>query len=134
MTTTATPDLITTIERDGGFTYDPTTGELVVVGRASGYAIAVPGTEHVVGGATATRETFAEAVAHILLTYADEITDGAVLGGWYSEDREQYLVELSEIWDVDRADAILLGTARRQEGILDLATGEYIPTGGRGDA
>jgi hypothetical protein len=134
MTSSATtPDLVAAITDNGGFTYDPAAGALVIVGEADGYAIAVPGTEHVVGDATVTRESFADAVADLLVSYADEIAAGAVLGGWFSEDRSVYLVELSEIHRVDRADAIRVGTERHQEGILDLATGEYIETGGTGD-
>jgi hypothetical protein len=128
-----TPDLIAAITDNGGFTYDPAAGELVVVGQADGFAIAVPGTEHVVGDATVTRESFAGAVADLLVGYAPEIAGGAVLGGWYSEERGVYLVELSEIHHVERAEAVRVGTERHQEGILDLATGEYIETGGTGD-
>jgi hypothetical protein len=131
---TATPDLVAAITENGGFTYDPTAGALVVVGQADGYAIAVPGTEHVVGDATITRDGFAAAVADLLVGYAPEIAQGAMLGGWFSDDRGVYLVELSGIHHVERAEAIRLGTERHQEGILDLATGEYIETGGTGDA
>ena len=51
-----------------------------------------------------------------------------------SDLKLQYLVELSEIHRVPREQAVRLGTERHQEGILDLATGEYIETGGTGDA
>src|SRR3954451_3529774 len=39
-------ELITT---DGGFTFDPTRGTLIEIGSTAAYAIAVPGTEHVIG-------------------------------------------------------------------------------------
>jgi len=134
MTQSTAPDLVAAITENGGFTYDPAAGALVTIGSTTGYAIAVPGTEHVVGDATVTREGFAAAVADLLVGYATEIGNGAMLGGWFSGDRGQYLVELSEIHRVPREQAVRLGTARHQEGILDLATGEYIETGGTGDA
>ena len=128
-----TTDLITTITQDGGFTFDATTGTLVTVGTRTGYAVAVPGTEHVVGDATITREAFADAVADVATQYADRIARGAVIGGWYSEDRGVYVVELTDILTWDRRTAELIGRIRNQEAIFDLATGEVIPTGGTGD-
>jgi len=59
---------------------------------------------------------------------------GGCVGGWYSPDRDVYLLEISEIHHVDRDTAVRLGARRNQEAILDLATGEFIPTGGTGDA
>lgn len=132
--TTATRDLIQAITDNGGFTYDPTTGTLVEIGSTDAYAIARPGTERVVGDAAVTREAFVVTVADILNEHADEIAQGAVLGGWFSEDRGQYLVELTDLVRVPREIALTIGEARHQEGILHLGTGEYIPTGGHGDA
>jgi hypothetical protein len=132
MTTTIT--LIDTIEIDGGFTFDTTTNTLVKIGDRTGYAIAIPGTERVVGTTGITREAFAAAFAEIVIEFGDQLDAGAFVGGWFSEDRGQYIVELSEIHTVDRETAIELGTARHQEAILDVATGEFIETGGHGDA
>lgn len=132
--TIATPDLIQTITDNGGFTYDPTANALIEVGSTTGYAIAVPGTEHVVGTADVTREAFIAAVADLITTYADKFAAGAVLGGWFSEDRGVYLVELSMIFRVSREFAVEIGQILNQEAIFDLATGETIPTGGHGDA
>lgn len=131
MTTTT---LLDTLATDGGFTYDPATDAVLQVGQATGWAIAVPGTERVVGTTGITREAFAAAFADIVTGYGDQLADGAVVGGWYSEDRGQYIVELTEIHKVDKATAVALGIARGQEGIFDLATGEYVETGGHGDA
>jgi hypothetical protein len=131
---TTSLNLVKAIETDGGFTFDPADDALVVIGEATGYAVARPGTERVVGTQGITREAFAEAVADLLIEHAAAFCTGAVLGGWYSPERGVYLVELTDVLRVDRAEAVRVGTERHQEGILDLATGEYIPTGGRGDA
>lgn len=123
------------IAKDGGFTYDPSTGGLLKVGEAKGFAIAVPGTEEIVGNGEVTRDAFAKGVAKVLMKHRDKIGQGAVLGGWYSPDRNQYMVELTEIFPPsDRDGAIRVGKARNQEAIFDLATGETINTGGTGDA
>lgn len=128
------------IEKNGGFTYDPKTGGLLKVGEAKGFAIAVPGTEEIVGEEKVnaddiSREDFAKGVAKVLMKHRDRIAKGAVLGGWYSPERNQYLVELSEIFPPgDREAAIKVGKRRNQEAIFDLATGETIVTGGTGDA
>jgi len=132
--TTTTVDLLATIAANGGFTYNPTAGALVEVGSTTGYAIAVPGTEHIVGGADITREAFIAAVAELVTEHADQFAAGAVLGGWYSEDRAVYMVELTMIFHVDRTFAIEIGRITNQEAIFDLATGETIETGGSGDA
>lgn len=129
-----TVDLVTKIATDGGFTYDPAADALITVGSTTGYAIAIPGTEHVVGHAGISREAFAAAVADVLTEHAVEIDHGAVLGGWYSAERDEYIVELTKIHKCSREHAIALGTATNQEAIFDLATGEEIPTGGTGDS
>lgn len=131
---TTSIDLVQAIETDGGFTFDPTTNALLAVGEATGYAIAIPGTEHVVGTTDITREAFAAAVADLVTDNAELFDLGAVLGGWYSPERGVYLVELSMIFRVDRAAAVKIGEWAHQEAIFDLATGETIPTGGHGDA
>lgn len=123
------------IEANGGFTYDPRTGGVLRVGEAKGFAVAVPGTEHIVGEGSVDRETFAKGVAKVIMANRQKIAKGAVLGGWYSPDRGQYMVELTEIHPPDdREGAIRAGIDRNQEAIFDLATGETIPTGGTGDA
>lgn len=125
--------MIDTIRTNGGFTYDPELDQIIEVGRTSGFAVAVPGTEHVVGTADIDEEAFVEAVSKIVTEYADHIHRGAFLGGWYSSDREVYVVELTEIVQ-DPTWAKFLGHIRHQEAIFDLATGEAIPTGGHGDS
>lgn len=131
MTTTT---LIDTIEANGGFTYDAATDTVLQVGQATGWAIAVPGTERVVGTTGISRDAFAAAFAEIVSAYGDQLAQGRVIGGWYSPERGQYIVELTDLLQIDRDAAIALGTERRQEGIFDLATGEYVETGGHGDA
>lgn len=138
--TSPQPDMIKEIRENGGFTYDPKTGGLLRVGEASGYAVAVPGTEHVIGEEKVnaddiSREDFARGVADVLMKHRDAIANGAVLGGWYSPERNQFMVELSQILPAnDREGAIRVGQERNQEAIFDLATGETIVTGGTGDA
>lgn len=129
------------IEEHGGFTYDPAKGGLLEVGKASGFSIAVPGTEQIVGeekvGESLSREDFAAGVAKILRDpkNAELFKKGAVLGGWYSPERNQYMVEISQIFPPhDREGAIRAGRERNQEGIFDLSTGETILTGGSGDS
>lgn len=129
-----TTSLIDTIKTDGGFTFDPHTDSLIKVGTVSGYAIAVPGTERLIGSGSITRERFADAFVAVVREFSDMIDNGAVVGGWYSAERDAYMVEITEIWDVDLDEAVEIGTARNQEGIFDLANGEFIPTGGTGDA
>jgi len=128
-------DLPSVIKRDGGFTYNPRSGGLLEVGKNKGFAVAVPGTEEIVGNGDVDRESFARGVATVLMKHRAAIAKGAVVGGWYSPDRDQYMVELTEIHPADdRAGAIRLGRKRNQEAIFDLATGDTIPTGGTGDA
>jgi hypothetical protein len=127
--------LIHSIKANGGFTYDPTKGRLLQVGKDKGFAVAVPGTEQLVGNGEVSREDFAKGVAQVVKQHADKLANGHVLGGWYSEDRNAYMVELTQIMPAhDRAGAIAEGMRRNQEGIFDLSTGDYIPTGGTGDA
>lgn len=129
-----TTNLIAAIEINGGFTYDLRTDTLVTIGEATGYAIAVPGTERIIGAGSVSRETFADRFVDVVREFADIIDNGAYVGGWYSDDRDAYMIEISEIHNVDRDTAVRVGEARNQEAILDLATGEFIATGGTGDA
>jgi hypothetical protein len=113
------------IQTDGGFTFDPTRGMLIEIGSTEAYAVGVPGTEHViVAGAS-----FIAAVRALTHRYAVEIADqDCVIGGWFSPERGHTMIELTEILDVTRAQAIFIGRARQQEAVLDLATGECIDT------
>lgn len=125
--------LVHSIKANGGFTYSPKNGRLLRVGKDSGFAVAVPHTEHIVGSGSINRDDFARGVASVVGQYRDEIARGAVLGGWYSEERDAYMVELTHILPAnDRAGAVAEGQRRNQEGIFALHTGEYIPTGGTG--
>ncbi len=126
-------NLLASIVEFGGFTYVPATDTLIEVGNADGFAIAVPGTERIVGPAGISREEFAAAFADVVKAYGDVLANGAALGGWYSSDRGVYMVEVSEIHHVTREEAIALGVARNQEAIFDLRNGEEINTGGTGD-
>jgi len=141
MNTNTLPNLLDTLKSDGGFTYVPDTD---VLNPASGYAIAVPGTERIIGNNLITREAFAQAFASVVTdlwqyakpneTFGDFSVETAV-GGWYSEDRGVYMIELTEVWHgMTRAQAVAVGATRDQEAIYDLSTGEEIKTGGRGDA
>jgi hypothetical protein len=113
------------IDTDGGFTFDPTRGTLIEIGSTEAYAIAVPGTEQVIRA----NESFVAAVRALSRRCAVEIADReCVIGGWFSPERGHAMIELAEILDVTRAQAIFIGRARQQEAVLDLATGECIPT------
>jgi hypothetical protein len=140
-TNKATPFLLESIRENGGFTYNPRTGGLLEVGKSKGFAVAVPGTETVVGrekvkGEDVTREDFAKGVASVIMAHRDRLATGkSVLGGWYSPERNEYMVEVTDILPADnRGGAIREGQRRNQEAIFDLATGETINTGGTGDA
>jgi hypothetical protein len=108
-------------------------GGLVKVGTVKGVAVAVPGTETPVGSGSVSRADFVRAVADVIMQHGDKFADGAMLGGWYSSDRDTYMVEVTDVIP-DRETAISEGKRRNQEGVFDLGTGEYIDTGGTGDA
>lgn len=118
---------------DGGFTFDPASGTMLRVGSTTGWAIAVPGTERIVGRGDLDEEAFAEAFADVVLTYGPDLLAGRYVGGWYSPDRDVYLIELTDVLHIGRDAAIAIGRARGQEAVLDLASGEFVATGGSGD-
>lgn len=132
LTEAGAKDLIKSIHESGGFTFDPRKGGLVRVGDVKGYAVAVPHTEHIVGqGARVSRAEFVKGVTGVIQKYGPQLAKGHFLGGWYSPERKAYMVELTQVVKGRNA-AVKLGQARNQEGIFDLGTGEYIPTGGTG--
>jgi hypothetical protein len=49
------------------------------------------------------------------------------IGGWIDHNGV-LILELVEIWEVSREQALLVARARNQEAIFDFATGEVIPT------
>lgn len=112
--------LFDTIVSDGGFTYDVSGDSLVRIGSTSGYAIAIPGTEILLGDVNLTREEFAQRFTALMRKAAT--SKGIYVGGWLSPDRG-YMIELSEVHHIDRSSAIALGVDRGQESILDLSTG-----------
>jgi hypothetical protein len=124
--------LLHALKSDGGFTYNPKKGHLVKVGSVDGVAVARPGTEQIVGRGDVSREDFANAVADVIEKHGDHFSKGAMLGGWYSEDRDVYMVEITDVFP-DRASAVKAGRERNQEGVFDLKTGDFIDTGGTGD-
>jgi hypothetical protein len=127
-------DLIKSIKDNGGFTYDPRTGGLLVPGKDKGIAVAVPGTEQIIGNGEVSRQAFAKGVQKVLMAHRTEIAGGAKLGGWYSEDRNAYMVELTDLLPGENRDAAIAeGRKRNQEGIFDIGANEFIPTGGTGD-
>lgn len=128
----AAESLITSIHDTGGFTFDPRKGGLVEVGKVKGVAVAIPHTETIVGhGENVDRDEFIKGVTNVIMQYGEAFANGAMLGGWYSEDRSVYMVEVTDLVP-DREEAIKLGKQRNQEGVFDLGTGEYIDTGGTG--
>lgn len=133
--TVPTAHLLDSIQTNGGFTWNPNTDTLIEVGSVRGYAIAIPGTERLLTSGL-NREEFANAFAQLMTDpqLSQYLEDGAVVGGWYSPERDLYMVELADIWDVDREHAIMIGEALNQEAVFNLCTGEEISTGGLGDA
>ena len=120
--------LMTELRANGGFTFNPHTSRLVNIGDVTGYAIAIPGTEHVLGSGDISGAEFDRAFYSVVLA-AVLSNDHAFVGGWYSSDRDAYMIELSEIHNVTRDDAIVLGVERNQEAILNIGTGEFINLG-----
>lgn len=124
--------LTKSLHDDGGFTFDVRNGGVVEVGSVQGVAVAVPGTETSIpadGGPQAVKA----AMISMIGRYQKDIANGAMIGGWYSKERDEYVVELTQLVP-DRDTAVRLGQKRNQEGVFDMETGEYIPTGGTGDA
>lgn len=117
------------ITQPRGFTYAPQTGELLAIGATVGYAVTIPGTEHVAGAAG-----IAQAVADVTTEHADRVARGAVIRGTYSPERRTYVIELADILPWSERVARTIGWMRNRATILDLATGEIIPTGGSSDA
>jgi hypothetical protein len=127
----ATIDLSTiraTLDANGGFTLDPRTGRLLTVGEDSGFAIAVAGTEQIIGDAL-TEEGFRNAFTAAMETVhpVDIDQDAVFIGGWRAPERG-YMIELTKVHHVSRASAILLGVLHDQDAIFDIATGEEIET------
>lgn len=126
-----TTDLPGTVEREGGFTFNPRTKNLVKVGEQAGFAIAVPHTEVTLG----------QNLNHVeLLSAIEKVTtknrvalsqEDHYIGGWTSPERG-FMAELSQISVIPKNRAVAVGTARNQEGILNMKTGEFLDTGGTG--
>ncbi len=107
------------LRRDGGFTFDPATGETIDVGDRTGWAVARAGTEITVD--PDEPQWFARALT---AAAADAATSGGLVGGWYSTERRSYMVEVSDVHEVDRTTALAIGMRADQETVFDLATGE----------
>lgn len=121
---TLNPALSAALAEFGGFTYDPRTDSLVMVGSRDGYAIAIPGTERNLG-TEFTPDAFTAALSDALASIGDHYGADVFVGGWRSDDRG-YMIELTTVHNVDRSTAMLLGVVRDQDAIFDLGTGEEI--------
>lgn len=112
------------ITENGGFTLDPVTGRTLVVGTDTGWAIALPGTERLIGE-NLTENAFGEALSDVLASIPADDRENVKVGGWYSPERG-YMIELTTVLHVDRGTAELIGDIRNQDAIFNLATGEEI--------
>lgn len=117
-------DLYSLLNRDGGFTFNPRSGHTVSIGDVTGYAIAVPRTEQILGSSDTLNErnfmsAFLRAIQSVTAT-------NRYVGAWHSAERDTYMIEQAEIYNVDRLTAIDLGHQSYQEAVLDMATGELI--------
>lgn len=119
-------EILPALIADGGFTFDVQSAELVTIGTRNGYAIALPGTETILGSDDVTTEELISAIADLIMAHADELSTGAMVGGWHSPTRNAYMVEITDVILCDRASAIAIGRTRGQEAITDLSTGETI--------
>jgi hypothetical protein len=123
ITAAVVAELLHDLTTHGGFTFDPSTGEAVRVGDRDGWAIARAGTERIIGDQP-DAALFGEAFAR---TYAEAVTTGGLVGGWHSDQRRAYMVEITDVHDVDRATALVLGMRADQETVFSLTTGETAP-------
>lgn len=124
-------EMIKALTDAGGFTLDPLADVILTVGSIAsgdGWVIARPETETII--AVGDREAFAEAFADLVQIHFDAILEGAMIGGWYSAERQAYMIEIVDLFDVTREDAMIIGWVRGQEAIFNLATGETIFLGG----
>jgi hypothetical protein len=122
-----TTRLADAIRDNGGFTYHPDTDRILTVGEDAGYAIAIPGTEYIVGDRF-TSDVFTDAVNAAFLAAQDGgyAAEDIHVGGWWSPDRG-YMVELTTVLrNIDRSTAITIGELRDQDAIFHLDTGEEI--------
>lgn len=115
------------IAADGGFSWSVRDDRPLVVGQDTGWAVAVPGTEH-------TLEDLTDAV---LASVVEDALDDAVrrgfdadqlaVGGWHGGGRG-YMVEVTTVVQTDRTTATILGEIRDQDAVFNLATGEEVRT------
>lgn len=112
---------------DGGFTFDPHTATLIHLGDRDGWAIARAGSERIIGP---TLDDSAEFLAAFLGAWDEAATTGGLVGGWYSDQRRTYMVEVTDVHECDRATALVLGMQADQETVVNLRTGETaaVPT------
>src|SRR3990167_3847005 len=120
---------IPAIERGGGLTYNPFTGEVVNPITHQGYVVAVsPRFERIVPGETffAALEAQHEAEALYVLQHWDELqVDNRWLGIYHSVDGDQVYFDISEIV-ADREAATYYGIQRNQESAYDLQAGDLV--------
>jgi hypothetical protein len=122
---TQTRALLDALQTEGGFTWDPRRHQRVHVGDRVGYMIAVPGTERLLAPGSMTAADLETALAEMGQAYA-QLGKDAYVGGWYSPERDAYMIEVSKIFDISREAAVRLGHLRGQEAIFDIGTGEEI--------
>jgi len=125
MLTVDLPAVRTALEVHGGFTLDPRTGRMLTPGEDRGYVIALPGTEQLLGHEV-TEEGFRAAFDAATAEMTDDQREVVFVGGWYSSERG-YMIELSQVLDIDRDSAEVIGRAFDQDAIFDLTRGEEIP-------
>lgn len=115
-----TADILAALVDDGGFTFDPATRTMISIGDRDGWAIARAGTERIIG-----RDVVADVfAAEFDRVDRDARESGALVGGWYSDQRRVYMLEITDVHTVDRDTALVLGMRADQETVLNLGTGE----------
>jgi hypothetical protein len=103
-----------------GFTIDPITGEFMTKGVAVGDAkgeVSV-GFGGVVNIATEVIEKIIERALKNPI---------AAIGGWFNSENGMFYLDVSEVYD-NRDTAVRLGKKRKEFGVFDMSTGDYIPT------
>lgn len=117
-------------EGGGGFTYDPAIADY----PTQGIAVGRPGYSEIM-----TADAFfsdPDRARQFIRGFVEKMrndpdTADSVVGGWYDRDNDEIVLDRVDIIE-DREEAIRLGRERNEQGVFDLATGEYIDTGGTG--
>ncbi len=122
-------DLVETVEAQGGFTFDPRTGDFPTSGIAvgvSGFSAIIKHDEWVKPGVAK------QAIADYLRKMRDDgVADKVFIGGWWDKEHDEVVLDRVDVF-ADRDEGIRAGSERGEQAVFDLGAGEEIDTGGTG--